>query len=143
MARRTKLTPDIQAKIIAAIQAGNYFVTACHLAGVDDSTAREWVARGEGRDPKRHKTKLYAAFAVAVRDAEAVAESQAVAKWQSKISDDWRAAAEFLARRYPDRWSPSNKQEIQHDGEIKVIIEYADSKAGAAPPPSGTETGQG
>lgn len=47
MARPTKLTPEIQKKIVAAISSGNYYEAACQYAGVDYATFRRWLIKGE------------------------------------------------------------------------------------------------
>ena len=102
--RRTKLTAERQDKIVQAILDGNYFETACAYAGVSRNTGFEWLARGENRDPDRRGAAVFAAFANAVRAAEAQAEVRAVAIIQQGFEDNPRLALEFLSRRYPERW---------------------------------------
>jgi hypothetical protein len=34
LGRRTKLTPEVQKKIVDALSAGNYFEVACEYAGI-------------------------------------------------------------------------------------------------------------
>ena len=116
MARPTKLTPEVQTKIVQALTAGNYFETACQYAGIAKAIGYEWLARGENRDPKRKKTQLYADFADAIRLAEAHAEVRAVALIQKEMPDNARLALDFLARRHPERWGPKEKHEITGKG---------------------------
>ncbi|KYC34492.1 hypothetical protein WA1_51610 [Scytonema hofmannii PCC 7110] len=78
MPRKTKLTPEIQQKIVEAIRQGSYFSVACRLNGVPESTGKEWLARGRGTSSNRPQNKLYAAFASEVDIAEAQAESDAI-----------------------------------------------------------------
>jgi hypothetical protein len=108
MGRRTKLTPETQDKICKAILAGNFFEVACEYAGIVAATGYQWIARGEGREPNRKKTKLYVDFVDAVRKAEREAEVQLVLKWRT--TEDWHAIAEFLSRRFPDRWRAKTQQ---------------------------------
>src|SRR5262249_29102627 len=106
--RKSKLTPERQEKILGALLAGNLFSTACRYAGIAEQTGYEWLARGEGKDPRgRTKATVYAKFAEAVRGAEARAEVHAVAiVWQG-FADNPRLALDFLGRRYPERWGPN------------------------------------
>src|SRR5690349_5361352 len=69
--RRTKLTPEVQQTIATAIAAGVPFEAACQLAGVSANVAAEWRRRGEGTDPDRPCTPLYATFATALAHARA------------------------------------------------------------------------
>jgi transposase len=109
--RQSKLTPEVQELICKALRGGNYFETACRFAGVSPTTALEWIARGEGREPRRRATKEYAEFAEAVRAAESHCEVRTVAQWQDNIPESWQAARDFLARRFPDRWG--NRETIR------------------------------
>src|SRR5262245_31088359 len=101
MPRPTKLTPERQTKIVQAILAGNYFDTACAYAGLGASTVREWLRRGENRDGRRPADRRFAAFAAAVRGAEAQAEVAAVALIRQQMPENPWLALSFLARRYP------------------------------------------
>ena len=102
--RPTKLTPAVQEQVVKALAAGNYFETACAYAGIDRMTGLEWIRRGEGRMRNRAANEVYAEFADAVRKASTDAEVRTVANWQKAVPEDWRAAKDFLARRYPTRW---------------------------------------
>ena len=50
--------------------------------------------------------------------AEAEAEARMVAQWQAQIPQDWRAARDFLARRFPERWASKDKIDLEHSGEV-------------------------
>ena len=43
----TKLTPAVQARIVDALELGNYLKVACVCGGVGYSTMRGWIVRGE------------------------------------------------------------------------------------------------
>ena len=123
MPRPTKLTPETQAKIIKALDAGNYFETACGYAGIDKSTAYKWMQRGQ-----QEKSGIYFDFFNAVEKATADAETSMVAIIKLASRDTWQAAAWWLERRAPDRWG-RQRQEItgKDGGEIKVKIVYDNS----------------
>lgn len=114
MARPTKLTPELQAKIAGAIAAGNYQETACELAGIHPSTFYLWMARGEGG------RKPYSEFFEAIKKAEAAAEAKRIQQITKASDTDWKAAAWYLERRYPDRWGRRDRvsAEIEHSGEV-------------------------
>jgi transposase len=120
VARPTKLTPEVQDRIVAAIRAGNYAAPAARSAGVSEATFYRWMSRGE-----RAKSGIYRDFHEAVRRAEADAEVHAVAVIRKEIADgDWRAAATFLERRFPDRWR--RQQAIEHDGTHRLVVKTED-----------------
>jgi len=117
MARPSKLTPEIQKKIIEAVKAGNYYEAACAYAGVSYSTLRGWIVKGE-----KAKSGKYLKFLEAVRQAEAEAEARIVLQWQKAMPEDWRAAQAFLERRYPERWG--KKDIVKHQGDNENPITY-------------------
>jgi len=120
--RRTKLTKEVQQKIVDAVRAGNYLEVAAAYAGVGENTLHEWVARGEGRDPHRSKTELYSDFAAAVKVARAEAEATAVAIVRMAMTDNWQAAMTFLERSFPTRWSRRTEVVGADGGPLEVSI---------------------
>ena len=117
MARRvgrpSKLTPEVRKRLINAIMAGNYYEPACRYAGVDYSTFRKWMQKGE-----QAKSGQYFEFFEEVKRAEAEAEARMVAQWQAQVPNDWKAARDFLARRYPERWAQKERIDLEHSGEV-------------------------
>ena len=107
MGRPTKLSPEIQERICSALRDGNYESAAAASAGVGASTVRQWLQWG--RDAKSAR---YVAFLTAVTRAREEAELRLVELWQEAMPNDWRAIAEFLARRYPMRWGRRERAEI-------------------------------
>jgi hypothetical protein len=94
-----KLTPETQRTILGAVRAGNFRTVACNLAGIDPDTLAGWIKKGEkGVEP-------YASFVKEFRQAELECEVVLVATWKKAAPQDWRAAKELLAKRYPERWS--------------------------------------
>src|SRR5436309_6286257 len=52
--RKTKLSPDLQKRLLDAIAAGNYIHTACAAVGIGESTYFKWIERGRaGESPYR------------------------------------------------------------------------------------------
>ena len=107
MGRPSKLSPEIQERICSALRGGNYESAAAASAGVGSSTVRQWLQWG--RDAKSAR---YVAFLTAVTRAREDAELRLVELWQEAMPNDWRAIAEFLARRYPERWGKRERAEV-------------------------------
>jgi hypothetical protein len=70
---RVDLEVELEAKICADIERGAFDYIAAEANGVGRDTFREWLARGEGRDPQRPCSARFAAFAAAVREARSKA----------------------------------------------------------------------
>ena len=99
MARPTKLTAELQERVVVAVRAGNYAEAACRAAGISPSTFYRWMTRGE-----QEPSGLYGRFREAVLQAEGEAEVHAVAIVRRAMAEDWRAALAYLERRHPTRW---------------------------------------
>jgi transposase len=119
VARPTKLTPEVQQRIVAAIRAGNYAEPAARSAGISAATYHRWMKRGE-----RESKGIYRDFHDEVRRAEAEAEVHAVAVIRKAMPDDWRAAAHYLERRYPEHWR--RRESLEHEGEQRLVVASAD-----------------
>ena len=114
--RNTKLTEEVQNEFTRLIAQGIFVRQACEFIGVSEQTIYNWMARGSTevlrlennpRSKLLAKEEPFVEFFKAVKKAENTAEVRSVTQWQNAIRDgDWRAAKDFLARRYPDRWSP-------------------------------------
>lgn len=109
----SKLTPDVQARIVAAVRAGNFLDVAARYAGVTYRTFRNWMVRGEQEEQRltdpharpRESEALYLHFFQEISQAEAEAEMAAVAYWQTAIPNNWQAAAAFVQARWRRRWA--------------------------------------
>ena len=113
--RKTKLTPELQSDILKLLKAGNYINAVAKYVGLTEQTIYNWLSRGQfefdrlNLDPQAKPIKaekIYLSFFEEVPKASVHAEIRAVAFWQNSMEKDWRAIKEFLARRYPDTWSP-------------------------------------
>ena len=140
MGRPTKLTDEIQQKILQALAAGNYQDTAAAYAGISTSTFYNWLERGKtervrisaGEKPKKTE-EPYVEFVDAIESARAQAEVRSVALIQKAANDGtWQAAAWYLERSHPQRWGRLNRTEISGpEGgpiETKIDIEALDAK---------------
>lgn len=111
--RPTKLTPELQTRIVNFLRTGAYVETAAAAAGVSKQTLYDWLKRGArvGRDelgevtPKDHPDADYARFLDAVEVAQAEADVGDLAIIRKAAQDGyWAAAAWRLERKHPDKW---------------------------------------
>jgi hypothetical protein len=112
--RPTSLTPEVQATIVAAVEAGNYRVTACASAGIHRHTLQNWEKWGlEGKAP-------YQEFLAALLKAEAKSEIDLLAEIRGAQpgipgvsgADIWTAKAWMLERRFASRWCARVRQQV-------------------------------
>jgi hypothetical protein len=117
MARPSKLTPEVRAKLLEATRAGASLSDAAAYAGVSTDS----FARYRERDPE-----LAAAFAEA--EAEVVLTCVRCIRGAAEAGD-WRAALTWLERRRPEEWSARPKLELsgKNGGPIQTsrAIDYA------------------
>jgi hypothetical protein len=91
--RKTKLTPDTQAAIVAAIQAGAFATAAAQAAGIHPGTYYDWLKAGAaGRQPYRDfRDMVLAAHAHARTDAERrVFDENPLAWLRAAARPDWQ-----------------------------------------------------
>lgn len=131
MARPTKLTQEVQDRIMQAVQAGNYLETAANFAGIDGSTMRRWVQKGDAPSAP----EPYRSFCTALKSARAAAEVRSVALiQQAATGGTWQAAAWYLERSYPERWGRTRVEVTgAHDGDsapirVEVTAEALEAK---------------
>ena len=96
MARPTKLDPDVQARIVALVRAGNSIALSAEVAGTSRTRAFAWLQRGRAEDDGP-----YHDFAAAVDQARSEVESFLV----TQAGAEWRGAAMVLENRFPTRWA--------------------------------------
>jgi Homeodomain-like domain len=95
------LTADAERRIVQAVRAGATREVAAAAAGVSRRTLQRWLARGVADDaPPRFRR-----FALAVGEAGAQREVEALARIALAGRDDWKADAWYLrfVRGYPER----------------------------------------
>ncbi len=105
--RKTKLTPKLQRALSDILEQGNFVSTACHAVGVGESTFYRWMDNGEQAAKGEYKE-----FWDAIKKAQSKGEMEAVSLIQKAAKDGtWQAAAWFLERAFPERWS-RNRLEV-------------------------------
>ena len=89
------------ARLRDAIIVGNTIETACNLAGISRKSYYRWLKEAEDA-PEGH---ILRQFRDTVKEARAEAAHRMLMIIQKAAMKDWRAAAWFLERRYPEDWS--------------------------------------
>jgi transposase len=131
MGARTKLTPERVARLVEALEAGNYDESAARYAGISRSIYYAWLARGRKErdrltgDEKARPLKSeepFLDFLDKVEEAIAKAEVRNVAIIQKAGNTTWQASAWWLERKMPNKWGRHDKQELVGDGGGAIAI---------------------
>jgi hypothetical protein len=106
MARPSKLTPECQDRICAAIREGSSLEEAADGAQVSPRTMRRWMERGE-----RTRSGPARAFYLAVMTTLRTTKARLLAVVERASRHDARAAMYLLARNY-DRATPRRRDPL-------------------------------
>ncbi|HLY28568.1 MAG TPA: hypothetical protein VKQ72_19635 [Aggregatilineales bacterium] len=118
---RTAQKHDIRAEgeaIIERLRQGDYFQVACRSAGVNVRIGERWLQLGKGGLGYKMKDKHicreeHVWFYEEAMRALAKVEGKALDAWMAEIEKgNWQAARDFLARRFPKRWSNSERRSV-------------------------------
>ncbi len=132
---KTKLTPELQEEIIKKLKIGMYAKIVAQSVGIGERTYYYWLERGqkalelqENDKDVPENEKIFLQFLQSVRQSEAEGEAVLVAAIFGQIGNDWKAAMEILARKYPERWA--RKEYVDFKGEIedKASTKFKDFK---------------
>jgi hypothetical protein len=99
MARPTKLTAEVEERLVDAISVGATYKDACACAGISYQTFLNWQKRAEREDDER-----FVGFLDRIKRAQGQAALVLLAQIKEAAKRDWRAAAWSLERRYPDSY---------------------------------------
>lgn len=111
MARPSKLTPEVEEKILNAVGTGSSFAGAAGYAGIDASTFHRWMQRGDP-DAKERADAPFRTFRRKVEQARDEAEVRDITLIAKAGKTDWRAAAWRLERRMPERYGRAATTEV-------------------------------
>ena len=114
MAAKSKLTPELQEKVVNLLRRGNYVETAAACVGISRDTFYEWMKKGA------KGVKLYGAFAQVVHQALAESEAMDLAIIQRASTTQWQAAAWRLERRFPEKYGRHDRTKVE--GKIDVDV---------------------
>lgn len=121
MARKTKLSPEVQKAICDAIRDCATYKSAAEAAGIAYSTFNEWM---KDERPK------YKKFSEAVSRANGDAIVELSRKIKQAGQRDWRALAWTLEHRFPEDYG--SRVDITSGGDkITLNVVYQDKKQDA------------
>ena len=124
--RKTKLTPDLQAKFCQGIKLGMTYRLACGYVGISEGTLYRWLQEAEqGQELQRE-------FRDAVKTAEALGAAHSLAVIHRAAEDgNWTAAAWVLERRHCYRKDSAPVVEaVMHQIEDHQVMIDMDSEDG-------------
>jgi nitrogen regulatory protein PII-like uncharacterized protein len=115
MARPTKLTSALTAKIVEAIKMGATHEHAAQYAGISVATFYGWKAKAEAGDED------YLEFLEAIKSAEGQGAVELLKRIKEASEDPklWTAAAWILERRHPDIYG-RQKLDINVTGDLNI-----------------------
>ena len=108
--RPSKLSDEITQRLTLAISNAVPYEAACQFAGLDYSTFRDWIRKGEDG-----KYTEYVQFAEQIKKAVGESETLLVMEWRSqqrRAPDDWVSRCTMLERRFPERWARQNRTNL-------------------------------
>lgn len=112
--RPTKLTPELQAKLVAFIRSGSYIRPACKSVGITYDAYDDWM-----KGSKPH----HIAFQKAVEEAEGACETEAVTRIYICGQTDPDVMLRFLAKRHSARWGDKTKHTVEIRREHTAFLD--------------------
>lgn len=138
----SKLTEPLILELANKARGGLYRNELALLAGVNPRTLYQWLQTGAADEEAGNTTTIHARFVQALRAAEAEAEDtmlevirlSAVGRrilaydeegeeLDVNIAPDWRAAAFYLERRYPNKYGRRDKVTVDDGGKAAQPVE--------------------
>jgi len=129
MARPTKITYKIIKEFKKWLLMGNYPTRVCEYLGISDNTYRNWLAWGEkvtDAQARRNRNKWwYRKFYREISKINAEAEIKTVAVLRAYLQENPEKIADFMARRWGERWAKHST--LTQQGQIKVKVEIIET----------------
>lgn len=119
--------PKLNRALIKEIR--NYILDGCYpedaaiLAGVRESTFKEWLKKAE--DKKEDAIYDLLAFEVMRAERESMRQQQRNVLLAGD-EGDWKASFKYLENRFPERWNRANDKETNADNDIHIVITTPD-----------------
>jgi len=134
MARPSKLTPEVQERIVDAILHGATYRDASEAAGIAYNTFNEWMKKGADA-----KTGKFREFNDSVETANAQCAVNFTRVIQSKAAQgDWKAAEAWLKRRRREDWGDNVEIRGDKESPLEIGVRLIDYRVDIAPPESGS-----
>tara|TARA_Y100000401_G_C8322545_1_gene226262 strand:- start:276 stop:728 length:453 start_codon:yes stop_codon:yes gene_type:complete len=136
--RRSKLTREVQDRIVKGLKLGLTYEHAAAYAGIDRATLYRWLARGR-RDADNGEKSIFSEFCDAIKESEGLAAAQCMARIvKAAEGGTWQASAWILERRFGYRQHQEvsiNVDEEESLEEVEKLIERVSVAAQSLKPP--------
>lgn len=119
--RPSKFNENVKERLLYALSTGNAIEPSCVYAGIDYTTYRKWMQRGE-KEGKGVFFEFYEAVNVMIAEAEI----NLIGKLNN--SPDWKASAWILERRHSERWSASHKIKVEVEKQLEAAVDVLKGK---------------
>lgn len=126
--RPTSLTPEVQAAIVADVEAGVKFEDAALANGIALSTLKLWLQKADAGDER------YKDFSAALTRARATAKANALRNVRAGMlpskepTADWKAEAWFLERTFPNEYGPQQAVAAKVQKELDAALDLLKAK---------------
>lgn len=114
-------------RICQLVAQGHHLETAALVVGLTKRTLHNWRTWGTKGDPPTRPEPFepYISFVELLSAAEAVAEERITNAWLRQFDEDWRAAAAYLGRRFPDRWGKQREEGEPDKGVSSLTVVFS------------------
>lgn len=120
----SKFTADRRQKIVQALKIGASRRTAAAVAGVDESTLRDWLARGKDAEEGSRWREFYEDC----EDAVAHPKMRALGLIYEKLGDDANIAWKFIERREEGYAPPQAGPPQAPAGPVVIALAFHDGE---------------
>ena len=126
----SKATLGVISSLCRGLRDGNSRTVSCLRAGITIRTLQRWIQRAEDGEQK------YVEIRDQVEQAEALSAQNAVELILKAGHKDWRAAAWFLERRFPDDWGAWRAKLVPGESNqlVNFVVEVGGSGASSSSP---------
>ncbi len=139
LGRPLTLTAELSGELAGLLRQGLTQTDACLVAQVPRSTFYDWMSRGrdlwethgpDGRVPADVVATLTVEemrlldFSDAIVGARAVGKFAALVAVRSGMTDDWRAAAWFLERSFPEEFGRRDHISVDSDEVVTIRVKW-------------------
>lgn len=126
------MSPTTIIVVSDAIKRGNTIKNACQLAGLTTHRyyeimrdAKNRIDAADAKGVAIDEESIVIMFYRAVKMAEAILQDAMVDTWYNLRNTDYKAARDFLARRFPEEWSETKNKNVKLSGPGGGPIEVA------------------
>jgi hypothetical protein len=131
--RPSKLTKPLIKKLCKFMTIGCTYREACYAVGINYSTFRSWLVKGEMLCSTGEKIAgedaLFLDLMEAYKRAEALFKLRCLVIINRQMPNSWQCAMTMLERKYPDEWGRKDRTDMTNlkDEGIKVTIHRVSS----------------